>query len=148
MRTVDVHTHILPERLPAWSERFGYGGFVRLDHHAPCRARMARDDGTVFREIEDNCWSPERRIEQCDAAGVDLQVLCTVPVMFRYWARPEHAYDTSRFLNDHVAGVVRDHPGDSRGWERCPCSRPICRCGSSTASVTSSACPACRSERT
>lgn len=111
MRKVDVHTHILPRELPPWSDRFGYGGFIRLEHHRPCCARMIRDDGVFFREIQDNAWSPERRLEQCDRAGVDLQVLSTVPVMFHYWARAEHALDTARFLNDHLAEVVRAHPG-------------------------------------
>jgi aminocarboxymuconate-semialdehyde decarboxylase len=108
--TVDVHTHILPSELPRWSQRFGYGGFIRLDHHRPCCARMMRDDGTFFREVDDNCWSARRRLEQCDAAGVDVQVLSTVPVMFHYWTEPAHAAETSRFLNDHIAAVVAEHP--------------------------------------
>jgi aminocarboxymuconate-semialdehyde decarboxylase len=81
---------------------------------------MLKDDGTLFREIEDNCWSPARRLEQCDAAKVGLQVLSTVPVMFHYWARPEHAYDTSRFLNDHIASVVSAHPGRFTGLATLP----------------------------
>jgi aminocarboxymuconate-semialdehyde decarboxylase len=106
---IDLHTHMLPERWPDLVERYGYEGFVRLDHHAPCRARMMVGD-KFFREIEDNCWSPGKRIEECDAFGVRLQVISTVPVMFSYWAKPEDAYDLSRLLNDHLAGVVREHP--------------------------------------
>lgn len=106
---IDLHTHMLPERWPDLVERYGYEGFVRLDHHAPCRARMMIGD-KFFREIEDNCWSPGRRIEECDSFGVTMQVISTVPVMFSYWARPEDAHDLSRMLNDHLAGVVREHP--------------------------------------
>jgi len=106
---IDLHTHILPQRWPDLAERYGYGDFIRLDHHQPCRARMMIGD-KFFREIEDNCWSPARRIEDCTRADVDVQVLSTVPVMFSYWARPEHALDLSRLLNDHIAGVVADHP--------------------------------------
>ena len=41
---IDLHTHILPQHWPDLRERYGYGGFVRLEHHAPCRARMFIDD--------------------------------------------------------------------------------------------------------
>lgn len=109
MLTVDLHTHILPKEWPDFTARYGYGGWVRMEHHAPCRARLIKDD-RVFREVSDNCWSPERRLAECDRDGVGVQVLSTVPVMFSYWAPPAHALDLARFLNDHVAGVVREHP--------------------------------------
>ena len=64
----------------------------------------------AFREITDNVWDPRRRIEEMDSAGVSMQVLSTVPVMFSYWARPKDALDLSRFLNDHIAEVVRENP--------------------------------------
>ena len=38
----------------------------------------------------------------------DVQVLSTVPVMFCYWAKPEHGHDLARILNDHIAEVVPD----------------------------------------
>lgn len=110
MQKIDIHTHILPREIPPWKEKFGYGGFITLEHHKPCCARMLKDDGHFFREIEDNCWSPERRVEECDAQNVDIQVLSTVPVMFNYWAKPADALDTSKFLNDDVAAAVARFP--------------------------------------
>ena len=107
--TIDLHTHMLPEHWPDLRERYGYGGWVSLQHCANCRARMMID-GTLFREIESNCWDAERRTQECDASGVDMQVLSTVPVMFRYGAKAADAYDLSRILNDHLAGVVRASP--------------------------------------
>lgn len=106
---IDLHTHILPERWPDLRERYGYGGFVALEHFAPCRARMVID-GTPFREITDNCWDPATRLRECDRDRVSVQVLSTVPVMFSYWAKPADGLDLSRLLNDHLAGVVAAHP--------------------------------------
>jgi aminocarboxymuconate-semialdehyde decarboxylase len=78
----------------------------------------------VFREITDNVWDPRRRIEECDQAGVTMQVLSTVPVMFSYWARPADALDLSRRLNDHIAEVVRAHPARFAGLATIPLQDP------------------------
>jgi aminocarboxymuconate-semialdehyde decarboxylase len=120
---IDLHTHILPERWPDLAQRYGCGGFVQLEHHEPGRARM-EIDGRCFRVIESNCWSPERRLEECDRDGVDVQVLSTVPVMFSYWAEPEHALDLARLLNDHIAGVVERYPTRFVGLGTIPLQSP------------------------
>ena len=106
---IDIHTHIIPENLPRWSEKFGYGGFIHLDHHKPCCARMMKDD-EFFREIQDNCWDANTRIIECNHAKVDVQVLSTIPVMFNYWAKPHDCLEVSKFLNDHIAEVVQRYP--------------------------------------
>jgi aminocarboxymuconate-semialdehyde decarboxylase len=106
MRSIDIHTHVLPPSLPRWSEKFGYGGFMRLERVDECRANMVRDDGTPFRSVESKCWDPEVRLREFPG----VQVLSTVPAMFSYWARGEHAHEVARYLNDHIAGLCRDHP--------------------------------------
>jgi aminocarboxymuconate-semialdehyde decarboxylase len=110
MLKIDVHTHILPKEIPCWKESFGYGGFITLEHHQPCRARMLKDDGHFFREIEDNCWSAEKRLAECDAFEVDVQVLSTVPVMFSYWTPGADGAQIAEFLNDGIAETVEKYP--------------------------------------
>ncbi|MBA3831354.1 MAG: amidohydrolase family protein [Chthoniobacterales bacterium] len=120
---IDLHTHILPHDWPDLDARYGYSGFVRLEHHKPCCARMMIG-GRFFREIGDNVWEPARRIEDCDRTGVSIQVLSTVPVMFSYWAKPADALDLSRRLNDHIAEVVRAHPTRFAGLGTIPLQDP------------------------
>src|SRR4051812_14161254 len=103
---IDIHTHILPKEMPKWKDRFGYGGFVGLDHHRSCAARMVRDDGKFFREVEENCWDPVARLADCEREGVHVQALSTVPAAFSYWAKPGDGHQLSQFLNDHLAEVV------------------------------------------
>jgi aminocarboxymuconate-semialdehyde decarboxylase len=120
---IDLHTHILPREWPDLGAKYGYPGFVRLDHYQPCCARMMIGD-RVFREITDNVWEPTRRLEEMDRVGVSMQVLSTVPVMFSYWAKPADALDLSRRLNDHIADVVRDHPARFAGLATVPLQDP------------------------
>ncbi len=122
--TIDIHTHILPEHIPNWKEKFGYGGFVQLQHHKACCANMILDDGKFFREIEDNCWSAEKRIKECDLHHVDVQVLSTVPIMFNYWTKPKDCLEVSLFLNDHIAGIVQRFPKRFIGLGTLPMQAP------------------------
>ncbi|MDP6606939.1 MAG: amidohydrolase family protein [Dehalococcoidia bacterium] len=120
---IDIHTHILPETWPDLKARYGYGGFVQLEHHGPGCARMSID-GRAFRDVDKNCWDPATRLAECDGHGVDVQVLSTVPIMFSYWAEPKDAHDLSRLLNDHIAGVVGEQPRRFVGLGTVPMQDP------------------------
>ncbi|MBP6511654.1 MAG: amidohydrolase [Bacteroidia bacterium] len=123
MLKIDIHTHIIPENLPKFKEKFGYGGFISLDHHKPCCAKMMIDD-RFFREIEDNCWDPNTRIKECDHHHINVQVLSTIPVMFSYWAKPTDALEVSMFLNDHIATIVNAYPKRFIGLGTIPLQAP------------------------
>ena len=109
MKKIDCHAHILPKTWPDLKSKFGYGGFIFMEHHKAGSAKMMRDDGKFFREIQENCWNPDVIIKDMDAFGVDMMTLCTVPVLFNYWAKAKHGYEWSCFLNDHLAEVQHKH---------------------------------------
>ncbi|MCU0356540.1 MAG: amidohydrolase [Cyclobacteriaceae bacterium] len=109
MLKIDTHTHIIPKKLPNWSEKFGYGDFIYLQHHKKGFAKMMRGN-QFFREIRENAWNPELRIEEYAKFGTQVQVVCTIPVMFSYWAKPLDCLSLSQFLNDHIAQLINDYP--------------------------------------
>lgn len=105
---IDIHTHIMPEHMPNWVKKFGYGEFIHLEHRN-CQACMMKGD-TLFRVVEENCFKEDIRIKEMDATEVTQQVLSTIPVLFNYWARPKDGLETSRFFNDHIAATVAKDP--------------------------------------
>lgn len=101
----------MPHSWPSLADKYGYKGFIKLEHNVETKtAKMFRDDGTFFREVKQNCWDPEAIIPEMDAYNVNMMVLCTIPVLFNYWAKPEHTLDWSMFLNDHIASVQQQYP--------------------------------------
>jgi aminocarboxymuconate-semialdehyde decarboxylase len=109
MLKIDSHTHILPKKMPNWSEKFGYGDFIYLQHHKKGFAKMMRGN-QFFREIKSNCWDAEERIEEYKQFNTQVQVVCTIPVMFSYWAKSLDCLALSEFLNDHIGKLVEKYP--------------------------------------
>ena len=105
---IDIHTHIMPDKMPNWVQKFGYGEFIHLEHRN-CKACMMKGD-KVFREVEANCFDAAVRLKEMDETEVTIQVLSTIPVLFNYWAKPNDGYETSRFFNDHIADTVAKDP--------------------------------------
>ncbi len=119
MLKIDMHTHIIPEKMPNWTEKFGYGDFIYLQHHKPGFAKMMKGN-QFFREINENCWEPEVRIKEYQQFNTQVQVVCTIPVMFSYWAKPDDCLDLSMFLNDHLAQLAADYPKNYIGLGTIP----------------------------
>ena len=114
-----MHTHIIPKHLPRWAEKFGYDGFIHLDHHKDGWARMMQGD-KFFREINENCWNPELRINEYLEFKTHVQVVCTIPVLFAYFAKPEDGLEVAKFLNDDLADLVHKYPKNYIGLGTIP----------------------------
>ena len=106
---IDFHTHIIPEEIPDFVEKFGGERWPTLEKTCSCGANIMVA-GKVFREVTDQVWSPEKRIQDMDAEGVDMQVLSPIPVTFSYWAEAEAAEEMSRIQNDFIADTVKQYP--------------------------------------
>lgn len=106
---IDMHTHVIPKTMPRFAEKFGYGDFIHLEHHKPGYARMMKGE-QFFREIEANCWDAQLRIDEYATHQTQMQVVCTIPVLFAYWAKAQDTLAVAQFLNDDIAQLVTDFP--------------------------------------
>jgi aminocarboxymuconate-semialdehyde decarboxylase len=123
MLKIDMHTHILPKMMPNWTEKFGYGKFIHLESNADGSANMMQG-GNFFRRIVENCWDESLRIKEYEQFNTQVQVVCTIPVMFSYWANPKDCAELSRFLNDHIAELVQQYPKHYIGLGTIPMQDP------------------------
>ena len=119
MLKIDMHTHILPKVMPNWTEKFGYGKFIHLEHLEDGTANMMQG-GQFFRNIQENCWDENIRITDYESYSTKVQVVCTIPVMFSYWAKTADCVSLSQFLNDHIAELVQRYPKNYIGLGTIP----------------------------
>lgn len=96
--TIDMHSHFFPREWEDLSRRFG-GEWPWMKHLGEGKAMVMVGD-REFRPVYSACWDADRRLEEMDRDGVDLQVMCSTPVLFAY-ARPvEQALHCARLFND------------------------------------------------
>ncbi|KMK61296.1 2-amino-3-carboxymuconate-6-semialdehyde decarboxylase, putative [Aspergillus fumigatus Z5] len=127
---IDMHTHIMPPSLPDLSSYHS--------NTPPPPSSSSSDSSTAsaaespwltlhpnptnpeevdmyigdrfFRTVAKNCYDTATRLAEMDAAGTDVQVLSTIPILFFYDQPSAPVTLLARHLNDHIASVCRQHP--------------------------------------
>jgi aminocarboxymuconate-semialdehyde decarboxylase len=105
--SIDVHTHAIARELPDLS---GYAGRWPSVESVGDRGRIMLD-GELYREIDDRCWSAQRRLRDMDAEGVAAQVVSPIPVTLCHDQPPEGAAVLAAAQNDFLAALVAQAPG-------------------------------------
>ncbi|WP_198040338.1 amidohydrolase family protein [Sporosarcina ureae] len=106
---VDFHTHIIPEDFPDLAAKFGDPRFPVMEKTCDCGAEIFIQ-GKSFRKITDQAWDIEKRIEDMNNEGIDIQVLSPIPVTLAYWSSPEAGLELSQIQNDFIASIAKEYP--------------------------------------
>jgi len=99
MPVIDIHNHFFPPAWPDLAARFASPDWPWIKHTEAGKADIMVGD-RFFRHIYSACWDAEKRLEEMDRDGVDLQVISATPVLFAYERPAEHALDCARLFND------------------------------------------------
>jgi aminocarboxymuconate-semialdehyde decarboxylase len=65
-------------------------------------------------------FTPEERLKDMDAQGVDVQVLSIHTPFFGYHLDPAQGRQLAREVNDEIAATVKQHPGRLAGFATLP----------------------------
>ena len=120
---IDVHTHVIPEKLPDFAGRDGGNRWPTMDPIDACNSRIMIA-GKNFRTVTDQSWSVSRRLEDMSGEGVERQVLSPMPNLFSYWGEPGDTLDFSRYINGEIAAMVHAEPERFYGLGQVPLQDP------------------------
>ena len=102
---IDIHTHIVPEKFPAYA---GKGRDVPWPAMAEAHAchRHVMISGKVYRTVADGSWSVPRRIEAMGSMRIARQALSPMPELLSYWLPLEDGKALIRYLNEQIAEMI------------------------------------------
>ena len=121
---IDVHSHVVPQELPADPT----GGAIAAWPSVVCEACRTKAQVFMgqrpFRQIDDRSWSPSRRVEDMDRDGVAAQALSPMPELLSYWLDAGPALEVTRHVNGTIAGMVAERPDRFYGLGTVPLQDP------------------------
>src|SRR3989449_1047687 len=119
MRTIDTHAHLVPRSLgrAADARRDWYG--FRHDPSDGVGALVGGGKRTHFTSPKVRL-TPEERLKDMDAQGVDVQVVSIHTPLFGYHLDPAQGRDLARDVNDEIAAMARQWPQRFAGLATLP----------------------------
>jgi len=99
MKTLDMHSHFFPREWEDLGKRFGTPDWPWMKHLDADKAMVMMGE-KEFRPVYSACWDAQKRLEEMDRDGVDLQVMCSTPVLFAYARPAAQALYCAQVFND------------------------------------------------
>ena len=113
-QAIDIHTHIVPEKFPAYTGSVKDIAWPSMAPAQPCHCHVMIQ-GKNYRTVHQSCWINEDRLKDMEARAVHRQCLSPMPELLSYWLPAKDAQVLIRFLNDQIAKMVARHPARFTG---------------------------------
>jgi aminocarboxymuconate-semialdehyde decarboxylase len=119
MRTIDIHAHLVPTSL--WQAADAGRDWYGFRHEPGEGIGTVVGDGkrTHFTSPKVR-FTPQERLKDMDAQGVDVQVVSIHTPFFGYHLDPAQGRALAREVNDEIAGMVRQWPRRFAGLATLP----------------------------
>ena len=119
MKTIDIHAHLVPRSLwQAVDARRDWYGF----RHEPgdgLGTMLGNGKRTQFNSPKVR-FTPEERLKDMDAQGVDVQVVSIHTPFFAYHLDPPQGRQLAREVNDEIAAMTKQWPTRFAGLATLP----------------------------
>jgi aminocarboxymuconate-semialdehyde decarboxylase len=116
----DLHTHYYPQSFFRLIEEIG-GAFSFAK--SPTGQTIIRYNGARFFGITPPMTDPQKRIEDMDRVGIDVEVL-SLSTPNVYFAPPDRQAEVARLVNDGYAELIAKHPSRFKGFASIPMDDP------------------------
>ena len=106
--SIDIHCHVRCERAATMVENNTDVSRWFLETSANERSRGVNRQNGVRTAAQGS--SPEKRIEDMDRMGIDIQAISPAPRQTYYGADPDLGHEASRAINDFIAEICGRYP--------------------------------------
>jgi len=106
--TVDIHCHFTSARADALALPHRKPGSETMLAYATPEERA--EHTRTIAALDLRIRATERRLEEMDAMGIDVQVVSPGPMQYFYWLDPELGREASRMVNDDLAEIATRRP--------------------------------------
>ncbi|MGF3056556.1 amidohydrolase family protein [Microbacterium sp. YY-01] len=107
MTVIDIHAHYVPQQWPALAGT-PPRPTLRVDGPRDATIMLGSQE---FRRIDDASWNADKRLEDMDTHGIDLQVMSPTPVFFSYEQHPDAATQVASIFNDLALDIAAQGEG-------------------------------------
>jgi aminocarboxymuconate-semialdehyde decarboxylase len=119
MKTIDIHAHLVPKSLWAAVDAGREWHGFRHEVGDGIGAMLGGGKRTSFSSPKVR-FTPEERLKDMDAQGVDVQVVSIHTPFFGYHLDPVQGRALARDVNDEIAGMTRQWPQRFAGLATLP----------------------------